>query len=48
MALAALLLPTPAAAEPILSVGAPTLPPFEGAPSTADKLKNPTKPPQNP
>jgi hypothetical protein len=47
-ALAAFLLPTPAAAEPILPVGAPALSPFEGAPSTADKLKNPTKPPQNP
>ena len=44
----ALALAVPATAEPIPSVGLPSLPTFEGAPATAKKIKRPTRPPQNP
>lgn len=47
-ALVALAAASPAAADPIPSLGMPSLPAFEGAPATAKKLKRPTKPPQNP
>ena len=47
-AVVALALAVPATAEPIPSVGLPSLPTFEGAPATAKKIKRPTRPPQNP
>ena len=47
-AVVALALAVPATAEPIPSVGLPSLPTFEGAPATANKIKRPTRPPQNP
>ncbi len=39
----------PAAADPIESAGpAPSLPAYQGAPATAQKIKDPTIAPQNP
>lgn len=49
LTLLATLAPTPTAhAEPIPSLGLPTLAPFQGAPATAQKVSDPTKPEQNP
>jgi hypothetical protein len=46
-ALATLALATTASADPIVDLGTPSLPAFQGAPATANKI-TPTKPPQNP
>src|SRR5262245_12873155 len=47
MAAAALTIVAGAQADPINDTGTPSLPAFEGAPATANKI-TPTKPPQNP